>query len=185
VALSGVYVAIVGVLVAGGALKAARPADTANALSALGVPVGRWVVRAGGGAEAVLGIWALAVGGWLPALLVGVSYLAFGAFVGVALLRRAPISSCGCFGGIDTPPSVLHLLVNLLAASAALVVAADGGPSLATILTGQPELGVPLLVLSAVTAYLVFLALALLPRLFGTGRRVQRRGSGPALVGRA
>ncbi len=159
------YVAIAGLLVAGGALKAVRPVETANALSGVGLPAPSWLVRAGGGAEVVIGAFAVAAGGRVAAILVGGSYLVFAAFVAAALLRNAPISSCGCFGRADTPPSFAHLVVNLLAASVAFVVASGTAPGLPRIMGSQPVLGIPMLLLSLVTAYLVFQMLALLPQL--------------------
>ena len=74
----------------------------------------RSLVRAGGAAEVVIGVGALAVGGPVFAALVALSYLAFAGFVVVALRSGSPISSCGCFGKVDTPPSLVHVVIDLL-----------------------------------------------------------------------
>ena len=54
------------------------------------------------------------------AALVAVSYLAFAGFVIVALRSGAPISSCGCFGKVDTPPSVVHVVLDVAFAGVAV-----------------------------------------------------------------
>ena len=61
------------------------------------------------------------VGGPVFAALVAVSYLAFAGFVVVALRSGAPISSCGCFGKVDTPPSLVHVVIDLVLAAVAAV----------------------------------------------------------------
>ena len=104
--LAGPFVIASALLALGGAFKAVDPADTAYALRALGLPHAALLVRAGGAAEVVIGVGALAVGGPVFAALVALSYLAFAGFVVVALHSGSPISSCGCFGKVDTPPSV-------------------------------------------------------------------------------
>jgi hypothetical protein len=162
-------------LALGGALKALRPADTANALRGIGLPAPRVAVVLGGLAEALLGVAALVLGNRVTAVLVALSYLAFAAFVVEALRRNAPIASCGCFGRIDTPPSTVHVAVNLAAAGAAVAVAAQPGVGLADILGSQPLAGVPFLVLVAIGLSLSFLALSTLPRTLAAIRPPEAR----------
>jgi hypothetical protein len=151
-------------LVAGGIAKAIAPRDTANALREVGLPGAPLLVRAGGAIEATIGAYAIATADLASALLVAASYLAFAAFVGVALHRGTPIATCGCFGKADTPPSVVHLGVNLGAAAAAIALAVDPGDGIADIVGDQPLAGVPYLFLVGVGTYVAFLALTLLPR---------------------
>ncbi len=151
-------------LAAGGALKAARPSDTAHALRTLGLPGSPLLVRLGGLLEAAIGVAALAVGDRTTAMLVAVSYLAFTGFVVLALARHAPISSCGCFGKVDTPPSRVHVAVNLGAVAAAIAVAVSPGVGLGDVLTHQPLAGVPFVLLLACGVGLTYLALTSLPR---------------------
>jgi hypothetical protein len=153
---------------AGGALKALRPRDTGNALRAVGVGVPDWVVRVGGAAEAVIGVYAIVAGDRWSAFLVAASYLAFTLFVLVALRRGTPIASCGCFGKIDTPPSVVHVVVDLAFAVAALVVVVDPGVGIADVIADQPLAGVPFAVLVAIGTSFAFLALTALPRTLAT-----------------
>ncbi|MCJ7437470.1 MAG: hypothetical protein MUP97_06895 [Acidimicrobiia bacterium] len=151
-------------LALGGALKALRPADTATALRGVGIPVPRLAVRLGGAGEAAIGIWALVVGDRLEAVLVTASYAVFIGFVVLAMTRDAPIASCGCFGRADTPPSLVHVGVNVGACIAALVVVVQPGVGLIDVLPGQPLAGVPYVFLVVVGVLCAFVALTQLPR---------------------
>ena len=166
------YVACV-LLAGGGALKAWRPNDTATALRAAGIPLGSVAVRVVGAGEAALGLAAVTTGAPLLAALVALSFAAFAVFVAHALARRLPLSSCGCFGSIDTPPTVLHVAINVAAAIAAVVTALDPPGSLTSVLADQPMGGVPLAILAVGAAYLAGLALTELPR--ARALRVARR----------
>jgi hypothetical protein len=171
---AGPFVIAASLLVLGGVLKALRPLDTSNALRGVGVPFGPGIVRFGGVAEAALGVWAITTGDRWSATLVALSYVAFSGFVVVALVRRAPIASCGCFGKADTPPSLVHVGVNVVACLAAVAIAADPGAGLRDVLAVQPLAGLPFLLLVGTGVFLTFLALTLLPQtllLVGHARR--------------
>jgi hypothetical protein len=157
--------AVAAVLGAGAALKAMRPADTARALSAFGLPGSNLAVRAGSVMELGIAIGALVVGHRLLLALVALSYLAFAAFVVVALRRDLLLSTCGCFGGVDSPPAPLHVVLDVVAALVAGALALDGGWSPMDVLSTQPLAGVPFLLLTATAAYFMYLCLTLLPRL--------------------
>lgn len=151
-------------LVVGGAAKAVRPHDTAVALRGAGLPVKDPVVRLGGAAEVALGLVALADVDSVVAFLVAASYGAFFAFVTVALIRRLPISSCGCLGRFETPPTPVHLGVDLGALLAAFAVAFDPSPSPLTIASGQLPESAAYALLVAAGALASLVALTLLPR---------------------
>jgi hypothetical protein len=162
--LAGPFAIAAALIVVGGALKALQPHDTANALAAMRLPHAPPVVRAGGAVEAVIGVGALVLGGPVFAALVAVSYLAFAAFVLAAIRAHVPIASCGCFGKADTPPSIVHVVIDLAAGVVAAAVAARSvDVSLAHVVDGQPLLGVPFLGLVAIGMYLVFVAFTDLP----------------------
>lgn len=172
--LAGPFAIFSALLAVGGALKAVDPGDTAHALGALGLPHTRLLVRAGGVAEVVVGVGALVVGGPVFAGLVAASYLAFTAFVVVALRRGAPISSCGCFGKVDTPPSSVHVVIDLAAAAIATVVAVAGDPvALPDVLRDQPLAGVPFVLLVLTGMYAAFLAFTALPKTLAAVRVVR------------
>lgn len=162
---------IAAVLVAlGGAAKAARPDDTSNALRGVGLPVGPTAVRLGGAIELLIGVYAIVAGDRLAALLVAVSYVAFAGFVTIALARHAPLATCGCFGKADSPPSVLHLVIDVGAVIAALAIVVDPGVGISEVLADQPLAGVPYLLLVVTGTALAYAALTSLPRALALAR---------------
>ena len=167
---AGPFTIAVVLLAVGGAFKAASPADTAKALRGVGLPGWPLLVRLGGVLEIAVAAAALVTGGRVGASLVAVSYLGFAAFVGAALARGVPIATCGCFGKADTPPSVVHLVVNLAAAATAIAVVVDPGVALADVVADQPLAGAPYLILTATGVYLTFLALTRLPQVLLAAR---------------
>jgi Methylamine utilisation protein MauE len=175
--LAGPFAIAAALLVVGGALKAVRPGDTAHALLAVGLALPRSIaprllVRLGGLAEVVVGAGALATGSPVFASLVALSYLVFAAFVVVALRSGRPISSCGCFGKVDTPPSLVHVVIDLIAAGVALAAVFVGEVALPDTVAAQPLAGIPFLVLCAIGPYLVFLSFTALPKTMAAVREV-------------
>lgn len=170
-ALAGPYAAVSILLLAGGALKARDPSPTVGALSALKLPSRRTMVRTLGFVELGVGATALAFDSRVAAALVAASYAAFAGFVILALRQGTTVGSCGCFGGVDTPPTVTHAVLNAGAAAVAAAVATSSSPtSLATALADQPLFGVPFIVLCLTCAGLAYLALTRLPQLDGIRR---------------
>lgn len=151
-------------LLIGGFAKAISPRDTANALRATGLTDSELAVRAGGVLEAVIGGIAIVRGDAISALLVAASYVAFAAFVLLARQRGAPISSCGCFGKVDTPPTMIHVIVDVALAGAAVAVALEPGAGIADVVREQPMSGVPFSMLLVLGVALVFLSFTALPR---------------------
>jgi Methylamine utilisation protein MauE len=175
--LAGPFAIAAALLAIGGGLKAIRPRDTAQALTAVGLALprllpARTLVRIGGVVEAVIGVGALVTGGPVFAGLVAVSYLAFAGFVVVALRSGKPISSCGCFGKVDTPPSAVHVVIDLAAAGIAVGAAIVGGVALPEVLADQPLLGIPFVFLLVIGLALVFLAFTALPKTMAAVREV-------------
>ena len=184
--LIGLFLIAAGLLCVAGVAKAVRPDDTALALAALvpGRPplrLVRSVVRAGALAEAALGAVAILLPRPASAALVALSYLVFFAFVAYARWRGGPLATCGCFGRPDTPPTALHLVLDLTLALAAAAVAhgAPSGNTLGLQLAHQPWAGFPLLFVSAVGLWLTALALSALAALTAA-RRAAQSGRVPA-----
>jgi hypothetical protein len=150
-----------GLLVLAGLAKLVRPEGTARALSQAGLR--RWGrpgwVRAGAAVEVVCGVGAIAFGGVVLAALVALSYLAFAAFTATALRRGWALSSCGCFGEPDAPPTRGHVVMDLLLALAAL-----GSRRPLDVVARHPAEGVLLCAVSALIAGLAYLVLARLPK---------------------
>lgn len=176
----GLYLAAAMLLGVAGVAKAVRPAESALALGRL-VPglagVASFVVRVLAVAEAAVGLLALVWLARLPAVLVAVSYGVFAVAVLVVRARGGPLATCGCFGGIDTPPTVTHAVVDAAAAASAVAVAAQAPQRLlSAVLASEPLHGIPLLLGSAVTALLAFVAMSLLGRV-QAARTQLRQGS--------
>jgi uncharacterized membrane protein YphA (DoxX/SURF4 family) len=156
------YLAATLVLGAAGIAKLIRPADTATALRAAGFPVGAALVRVGAAAE--LAVAAAAVGDPSPltGALVAAAYAAFAGFIVLALRRGWVLSSCGCFGRPDTPPTIAHAVLNGSAAASALwwAVSWPGKPGLShlgRLFSHQPWHGGPLALVVVVLAGLSYL----------------------------
>lgn len=158
------YTAAAVLLLVAGVPKVLDPGPTRRAAEQAGLPSGVALVRLLGAAEATVGIAALLVGGRLPAVAVAVAYVGFGVVVTRGLVR-GDMDSCGCFNGDDSPPSVLHVVLDLGLAGSAVAVAV--GPAAAwPSLVGDDPTGAPVIALLALTvAGLVYVAMARLPRI--------------------
>jgi hypothetical protein len=127
----------------------------------------RTTIRIAATLEAGLGVVAAAVPRSVSAALVAASYIVFAGVVAYARSRGGALASCGCFGTPDTPATLVHVVVDLALAIAATLVAA-AAPTFGTIITTlghQPFDGVPLLVVSAIGAWLTYLTLSMLAAL--------------------
>jgi hypothetical protein len=153
--VAGPFLAFAGLLVVGGLLKVRHPHDTGRALRAAGLPVSGGAVRVAGLAEAVVATTAIVSGNRVAVAAVAASYLGFAAFVASALARHLPLSSCGCLGQADTPPSAGHVALDLVAVAVTLAVVVRPLGPLDHVLSGQPFSGAALVILAAVTAFLV------------------------------
>jgi hypothetical protein len=171
VELIGPYLAACGLLVVAGVAKSVRPEETARALGALiAARMSRRrltaSVRIGSGAEALLGMVALAFPRPLPAALVALSYAVFAIVVASARAKGGAIASCGCFGTRDTPATWAHAVVDAALALSAATVAWTGSTSdVWTLLSRQPLHGLPLVVASVLVGWLAYLVMAVMASL--------------------
>jgi hypothetical protein len=151
------YLAAALLLVVAGVAKALDPLSLVRALRSAGLavraPLLMRLVRVAAVGEAAIGAVAIVSPSRTAALAVAASYAGFTLFVLQALRTGSPLASCGCFGKADTPPSRLHALVT--GALAVVSVVAAGRPGV--------SLGLGLLVVTGVLAYLTYLVLAVLP----------------------
>jgi hypothetical protein len=112
----------------------------------------------------VVGVWALtspAAGG---ALALGVLYLTFAAFLGYVLRVHPEAGSCGCAGPTPVPPNRLHLVLNLMAASAGVALAVTGGaPGVDTWLASLGPAAVPAVLGLGLAGWLAVVAATLAP----------------------
>ena len=151
------YLAAALLLVVAGVAKALDPLSLVRALRSAGLavraPLLSRFVRVAAVFEAAVGAVAVVAPSRTAALAVAASYAGFTLFVLQALRSGSPLASCGCFGKADTPPTRLHALVTGALALAALVAADRPGV----------DIGVGLVVVTGVLAYLTYLVLAVLP----------------------
>ena len=169
VALAGPYFMFATLLVISGLPKLSNPASTARALEGIGLPPRRWLGQAVGVAEIVVGLSAIAVGGRVPALAVALLYAGFAGFILVAM-RSSTVKSCGCFGADDTPPSALHLVVDIAAAGFAAALVFNPIGDVTAVMGATPWAGIPLLLLVVLGAWLALMVLALLPAVFAEAK---------------
>jgi uncharacterized membrane protein YphA (DoxX/SURF4 family) len=146
-------------LCATGLAKIRRPEPTRDALHALRLPSGRLPAFALGGSEIVVGVAAVAWRVPLTAAALAALYAAF-AVVVVAALRSGGLVSCGCAGRDDTPPTVVHLVVDV----------AFVGVGVAAAISGAPWLGVLAVPYAFLLAWTCWVALTVFPRVVA-GRR--------------
>jgi hypothetical protein len=141
----------------------ADPGPTSGALRVAGLVSGRGVVYTLAVAEIATGAASLLAGGALAGWAMAVLFGAFLWFVAFALQRRIPISSCGCFGKADTPPSVVHLLLNAGGLAGGVWAALLPSRPLLSVLGDQPLAGLPYLGFLAAGTYAAYLLLTALP----------------------
>lgn len=158
--LTAPVVAAAALLAVAAVLELARPAATVQALRTQGLPATRLLVRLLGVAELVVVALAL-TGSVVGAALLAAVYAAFTVFVAVPLLRGQALSSCGCFGVADTPPTASHIAVTAALSGVCLATAVRGGLALEA--TSAGDLGV--LLSAALLTWMLLLVLIALPRL--------------------
>ncbi|QIM21481.1 hypothetical protein G7075_10650 [Phycicoccus sp. HDW14] len=117
------FLAAATLLVLAGAPKVLRPGDLVRALRSTGLPAPAAGVRAFAALEVVVGVAAVVAPSQVTGALVAVLYAGFTAFVVRALAHGGVLSSCGCFGKADTPPTRVHAALTGLAALVGLAVA--------------------------------------------------------------
>jgi hypothetical protein len=157
--VAGLFAAGALLLAGAGVSKVRRPSDSAIALRAAGLPATAARVRVAAVVEVLIAVAALIAPGPVPAVLVALSYAAFATFIGVALRRRLPLASCGCFGRPDTPPSWAHVAVNVAAAGSALGWALTSSASWPTTLSHQAWRALPLCLGATIVCCLAALVL--------------------------
>jgi uncharacterized membrane protein YphA (DoxX/SURF4 family) len=163
--VEGWFFLVAALLVWSGIRKLADPELTRGALRAARLPSSRLAVFFLATAEIVVGSLALLVSGPVWAWAVAMVYGGFAGFVALAKIRHFPIASCGCFGKPDTPPTRMHLIINLTAVGGAVSYANAARPTLPSILAEQPLAGLAYLGFLGIGVYCLYLLLSELPQL--------------------
>jgi hypothetical protein len=159
------YAAAAVLLAVAGVPKVRDPGDLVRAVRSVGLPFGRSAVRAFAGVEVVVAVVALVAPSRLSAGALALMYAGFTAFVVLALRRGGVLSSCGCFGRADTPPTRAHALVTAAAAVVGLLVALDPPGAGAWSVPAQSGAGavLGLVALVALVGFLAWQGMAVLP----------------------
>jgi hypothetical protein len=171
--LAGPLFVFAGLLVIAGVSKGIGPRAAAGALRAMRLPSALPLVRLMGLAEVLIGAAVMVTGRAVASAALTVAYLGFGGFVAIALARELPIGSCGCFGKDDTPPTWIHLAINIagVAVGVATTLSPIGSPS--EWLPALDPHRIPYLVFTAAALLFSYIILSDLPKTM----RVARRGS--------
>ena len=164
------FVVAAGLLVVSGFSKIRRPLPAARALETARLPSSEATLRLLGSCEVLVGTACLAVPGPVPAAFLALSYGVFAAFVFRLIRVAGPSASCGCVGERDAPPSILHLALNLLAASTGVAAAVAVPPSAGAMVGASPMFGVPLVIGWLACAYSAYAAVVYVPRAWGSYR---------------
>ena len=170
--VSALYASAAVLLVAAGAAKLSRPAPGWADL--LGFRARTPVVRLVGASEAAAGVAALFLGG-AAAWAVGLLYAAFALVVLRAVLAGA--DSCGCFGRLDAPPSLIHVVGNLVLAAVSFGAAGAPSPPIPAVVQAMgdsPVVGAALAAVVALVAGLLLVSFTALPEALGA--RTSRLG---------
>jgi hypothetical protein len=158
---SAIHASAALLLVVAGAAKLIRPADGFAGL--VGWRTRPVLVRLLGAMEAAAGVAALLAGG-PAAWMVGLMYAAFALIVLRAVLAGA--DSCGCFGRLDAPPSLIHVAGNLTLAAVSFTAAGAASPPVSALVQAvgeSPMTGAALMAVIALLAGLVLVSFTALP----------------------
>ena len=150
-------------LLLSGVLKLVRPRATAQALLDAGLPGSRAVARGLGAGECAAAAFAAAAPARGGALALAIVYLGFAGFVGYVLRTHPTAGSCGCAGSKAVPPSLLHLGLDVVAATAGLAYLGERGPSAGVWLAGLGWGSVPVLVGLVVAGWLLVVVVTEVP----------------------
>jgi uncharacterized membrane protein YphA (DoxX/SURF4 family) len=164
------FVVAAGLLVVSGSSKLGRPEPAVRSLEGAGLPSGRAAVRLLGSFEVAVGAACLLLPGPASAALLALAYAGFAAFLIRMMRADGPARSCGCVGDRDTPPSVLHLGLNILAAASGVVAAVSVPPGVVDMVARSPMFGVPVLLGLFGSGYAAYAAIVYVPRAWGSYR---------------
>jgi hypothetical protein len=157
-------------LMVGGAVKVIRPAPAIRALDDAWLPSGPGKVRLLAAAEMGVGAGCLIVPGRALAACLAGTYFLFAAFL-VRLMRAGPSAeSCGCVGSRATPPSIVHVGLDLLAAASGVGSSVVGVPGVMRVAQGGPLLGIPIALGLVACGYAAYSCVVYLPHAWATYR---------------
>lgn len=146
-----------------GIAKLADPGPAAGALRAAGLPHSRGAVRSLAALELGIGMAGLVVGGPVLAALAASVYIAFALFVAYALRNDLSISSCGCLGAADAPPTRVHVFVNIGIAVVLGYAVLHPLDPVSALVDASVDRGLLALAFSGIVVYLLYALFAVMP----------------------
>jgi hypothetical protein len=155
-----------GLIAASGIQKLRRPASTALALRDARWPGNQILVRVLGAAETATGVGCLLAPAWPFVAALALLYAGFAVFLLSVFARGVSLGSCGCLGDRATPPSVLHLVMVVLAAVVGILDLGTPRHGILQVARELPLAGVPFIAGIAVAVVLLTRMLEFLPQLF-------------------
>jgi hypothetical protein len=155
-----------GLLVLAGAVKVSSPDATAQAMIDAGLPGSRAVARTVGGVEIGVGAWGLLAPSAGGAIACAALYVVFAVFLSYVLLAHPDAGSCGCAGPTPVPPSRLHAILNVLAATVAIAYVFTMAPSLPFWLGSLGWTAIPVVLGLALAGWLAVVAVTAAPGAF-------------------
>ncbi len=154
-----------GLLLVAGIAKVRQPHAAQRVLEAIGLPTSIRTVQLLGLIEAALGAAAIVSGVRWLAVAVMAMFVVFAAVATWLLIGGADLPSCGCLGALETPPSIIHVVLSALGAVAAGAAALADPVRVDQQLSSLPMLGIPLLIAAAAAVAAAALAMAYVPLL--------------------
>ena len=129
----------------------------------------------------VIAAAAITVGGPVATALVAVSYLGFAWFARRLDTKTRGSAPCGCFGASSAPVGTLHVVVNLLIAVGVGIAAIDAPGPVWDAAADTPWGGVPFVGLTMLLAWMLFIALTVLPESLAAAKApAPNAASGPS-----
>lgn len=159
-------------LIVSGVAKIVDPEPTIGAMRTLRLPSSKLIAAGLGTGELVVGCATLAIDGIVPPVAFATIYAAFSVVVVAALASDSPLQSCGCFGRADTPPSAIHLAMNIVFVGTGVWSALVPQVTTFDLIATDPDVGVAFVGFATLGVYVAFLLLSPLPQL-----RAEIRGS--------
>jgi hypothetical protein len=165
-----------GLLATSGALKLRHPASVEPLLAVLRVPPRLRRGRVVGAAEVCLGTTAVITAAQPLIILEAATFAFFAILIGYVLAARVPLSSCGCAGARRTPPSRIHVAVDIAAAGAAALAAVAQPASVAAMWPALEWYGIPSTVGLIATVGLLLVVIGPLADLLQACARIRAAG---------
>tara|TARA_B100000686_G_C16792440_1_gene979726 strand:+ start:212 stop:724 length:513 start_codon:yes stop_codon:yes gene_type:complete len=161
--VEGLFFVVCEVLVISGVAKFFSPKPTKSALSTLGLPSSLSIVKALGLTEITLGVSGVVVGGRYIPMAVGALFAFFIVFI-IFAIRHDGLTTCGCFGAMNEPPTLLHAFANIIFMVIALTAIDIDGIS--EVVNRQWASGIPFIISVLLGALIIYLCLVFLPRVW-------------------